>query len=1072
MALRSQLPARFTATTTRTFLDIRRTLAGTSIVDAITLAPVEHGTWTLEGDGTMTVNSPTSIDLMATATGNSSARVSFATEAGKTYALTFTIGGQAATVSVGSIPAAIDLNAGVAAPIGTNTVSFTAVSSISHVKFTTTVSGSLFLSDLAITETVWATGGPGTVTNQTATTVSINAVGGTPTFARRALQTVPGENYTVSWTSNSVTGTWAIGSAQGLTDIAAPGPSFVLGANSPQFTATSSLTYLTFQRTGAGTVDLTGFGYVAAPLVAWTGGGTGSVTVTSDTSVTLTPSATGKTYARRTFATVPNRKYALTATFANNSGQVQFGTTAGGGEIMSLRNAVVGNNPYEFVSDTTPTHLEISRSQAGSATVTGLTLTELSTHPWYSGGAGTINITSATQFTLTGVAGSTTFVHRPIPTVAGREYIWTFTVAGGTPGRQVGSGFGGANLAALANATVGANSVRFAATNFQAWVRIQMAAVSSAITISNIAYSLVPLELATAWTISGTGTTSVSADQTISITGNGTTATQGRRSYNTVPGQAYELLINVTGQPCAYFIGTSDGGAQVVAQTTGNPGTVSIKFTATSATSYLTVQRTGVGTTVITRPVISLTELTNTITPIPASFNDNNLGGIGHPYYYVDRLSDSATDGTGNRGSLRYCLSNNIGDKRLILSEVQGVVTRTADLGISAGRNNITIAGFTGPGPIVLQGSYNFGIRGQFNVIEHLCFEREYNDRGAGNGDAMQIISSGPRDVNHILIRNCAGFHSQDEAMQIFRSRDNTTENQSQISLHWSIFSNALKDPKEYNSTYLSNLNVDAANQDGDHNFGILIGGYIDDVDIQRNLMANFKQRSPRFSAPQSNSLVANNVIVNWGYSAIGFQSETDDFRHPTRNPSNAMWLKVSIIGNIGIPGPDTTEGTLIAKSGSGGVLGDVSLIHISGNSIIQGLNAAVTGNASIIGSNTAIPASFPGNQATRQDTLTAVTALAQAKLLQEMELNAGPFPKLRAQNSSLMVGVSQAIAQMKNEIAGKMINHEAEGPGLSKTPFVKRSLTGDLAPPADHTNVEQVKAWLQERRLEVSYGV
>ena len=135
-------------------------------------------------------------------------------------------------------------------------------------------------------------------------------------------------------------------------------------------------------------------------------------------------------------------------------------------------------------------------------------------------------------------------------------------------------------------------------------------------------------------------------------------------------------------------------------------------------------------------------------------------------------------------------------------------------------------------------------------------------------------------------------------------------------------------------------------------------------------------------------------------------------------------------------------------------------------------MNAAIVGNASTIGSNTPIPASFPGNQASRQDTLTAVTSLAQAKLLQEMELNAGPFPKLRAQNSALMVGVSQAIAQMKREIAGKMINHEAEGPGLSRTPFVRRPLTGDLAPPADHTNVEQVKAWLEERRLEVSYGV
>jgi hypothetical protein len=532
------------------------------------------------------------------------------------------------------------------------------------------------------------------------------------------------------------------------------------------------------------------------------------------------------------------------------------------------------------------------------------------------------------------------------------------------------------------------------------------------------------------------------------------------------------LLFTVTGIACAYLVGTTPGGGQVVAQATGNPGTVSVKFIASSAVTHLTVQRTGAGTTNITRPTMGLTTITGTITPTAASHNSSNIGGIGKPIYYVDRLSDSATDGANKRGSLRYCLTDNIGNDRLICSEVQGVLPRTGDLGIGADRNNVTMAFFTGPGPIVQQGSWNCGLRGQNNVIEHACFEREYNDRGASNGDGLQIISTGPRNVNHILVRNCFTAHSQDEAMQVYIPRGETAgENQSEISLHWNIFTNALKDPKEYNSSYLSNTNVDAPGQDGDHNFGILVGGYINNIDIQRNIIGNCKQRNPRFSAPQSNSLVANNVIINWGYAGIGFQSESGDYLHSDLDPAASMYLRVSIIGNIGVPGPQTSNGDLVTQWGGPGVLGNQSFIHMAGNSIVQGLNAAVVAQADTLGSNAAIPSTFPGLKSARQDTLLAVTALSQAQLLSEMELNAGPFPKLRIKDASLMVGVTNAINQMKNQIAGKHINHEAEGPGLSKTPFISRPLTGNLAPPSDYTDVDKVKAWLEERRLEVSYG-
>lgn len=1069
--VRSLLPATFTATTTTSFVEFQRTLTGTSILTAIAITERPHEEWVGEGTGNLTQNSATAVTVNVLTT--MSARRSFATTAGQTYAVSLTIGAQNAVVSVGNNPAGVNIVAGQSAPIGANVVTFIANSSISHVKVTSTTTGLMLVSGISLDESIWAIGGPGTVSNLTETTATITGAGGTPTFARRVFSTVPGSRYTVSWTSDSTTGTWSVGSAEGLTDIVAPGPSYVLGANTSIFTATTSLTYVQFQRTAAGVVNLSGVAFAFSPTIAWAGGGAGTTSIPNDSQVTLNPVGTAATYARRTFDTSPSRKYTFNVAVATNAAVLRLGTTAGGGELApSLALPIGPTTGLEFVSDTTPTHVELSRTAAGASTLTGLTLTELSTHAWYSGGPGAVSISDNNTFSLAGTGTTTTFVHRPIPTIAGREYLWTFNVSGGTPQRQVGSVFSGSDLASLATCTTGVNSVRFPATSHQAWLRVQQTASSSTISISGNNFVLLPFELATAWTISGTGTTTVDGSQTVTINGTGSTATAARRSYNTIVGKAYELLFNVTGQPCAYYVGSSDGGSQIVAQTTGNPGTVSVKFTAPSATTFLSVQRTGTGATVVTRPVMSPTIITNTVSATIASFNDTNLGGIGKPYWYVDRLSDSATDGSGNRGSLRYCLTNSIGDNRLILSEIQGIITRTADLNISPGRNNVTIAGYTGPGPLVLQGSWNFGIRGQNNVIEHLAFEREYNDRGTSNGDGMQIVSTGPRDVNHIMVRNCFTAHSQDEAFQIFRSRSNNGENQSDISLHWNVFTNALKDPSEYNSAFKPNDNVLPANGfDGDHNFNVLIGGYIFNVDVQRNIFANGKQRNPRFSAPNTNNLVANNVIINWGYGGIGFQSEIDDFQQ-TNNPAGSLRYKMSVIGNIGIPGPDTTKIELISQHGSGRLGGD-SLIHISDNSIVQGLNAALTATANTIGYENAARAhypQFPGIQSARQDTLTAVQAIAQAVLLSEMNLNAGPFPKLRAQNPNLLRGVTQALGQMNREIAGKHINHEDEGPGLSVVPTISRPLTGDLAPPSDPTNVAQVQAWLRERRLEVAY--
>lgn len=1057
---------RVVATGPKTYVDIRRTLPGTAILDNIALTPIPHGTWTGEGTGTLTVNTPTSIDLTTSGTGPKSARVSYATQPGQNYALTFTVAGQAATVSAGTNPAANNLNGGVNAPIGSNTVSFTALTTITYVKFSTTVAGSMFITGLAINESIWATGGPGTVTNLSNTTVRINAVGGSPTYARRVFNTIPGQTYTASWLSDSTTGTWSVGSTLEGDDIVETGPSFVVGSapvttvpvpamngfvtgtslglglapyyvttledstavgtfrsavsvgnrlivfkvggvinllsslninaenlyiagntapfpgiilqgkqvflrgknkvikhisfhrcydptdlndadglsirtssgfapfesiqnlwidhclfcwgideavqfshdandarnfgrtisftnnifcemlywpprwdpallphvkneehaynvlignktwdmdfqknlnvganwrsprigadtsifivnnyvynyagtavmwwweragpvvatcfgnvvesgnitngregfsffsipstpgsqfyfkdnyvrkgvnatvapfdavgtafspvnmyyrngvpadwntlgvtntppisfagvtpyqpdalraemilnagphsrrrgnpvairqiddmkfntgrkvdhedqvggrtvltatfrepadvaplptnwadiaavkawlakfdalvqydgvpsevpgtaggNTSTFVATSSLTYFRFQRTGAGTVNLTNFSFTQVSEASWTGGGAGSFTITSDTQVTLNSVGTAPTYARKPFSTVAGRKYIVTSTWANNSGNIKIGTSSGGSEILLSTNTVIGANSHEFVADGPITHIEIARTPAGSATVSGLGLTELSTHAWYSGGNGTTSVTDNETMTLTGSGSGTTYLIRPIVSQKDREYIWTFTVSGGTPGRMVGSTFGNFDLAPLANATAGVNTVKFAAISHVSWLRLQQVAASTAISITNSTYALVPFENAANWTIVGTGTTSISADQSVTINGNGT-VTAARRTYNTIPGKSYLLRFDVDGGATQYQIGTTDGGAQIVPATliqpTPDTGGHTVTFTATTALTHFHCQRQSTGFCTVSRPVMSLSGL-------------------------------------------------------------------------------------------------------------------------------------------------------------------------------------------------------------------------------------------------------------------------------------------------------------------------------------------------------------------------------------------------------------------------------------------------------------------------------
>lgn len=473
---------------------------------------------------------------------------------------------------------------------------------------------------------------------------------------------------------------------------------------------------------------------------------------------------------------------------------------------------------------------------------------------------------------------------------------------------------------------------------------------------------------------------------------------------------------------------------------------------------------------------------------IEASYNDDNDGGIGKPYFFVDTISDAVTGGT-NRGSLRNAAGR---DNVLVLSEVQGRTKLGSNLNITD-RDNWTYAGFTGPGPHVLysEPGYIVKIRGIRIAIYDMSHERAYSGpdvtngtrEGPSNGDVFQILGSGSYQPHRIKIVRCFASGGQDEAIQFYNTRDpSSTQNklgQDRYSVHYSILTNPLDEPTAFDSKHYNNgnwVNNVYKEHARNHGFNTLIGGFITRVDYQRNISANGRQRNPRIASPGLRHLIANNAVVNWGYGGIGFQSEAPGTGgHPSVGDDSLIY-EVSVIGNIGVAGPDSTNERYISQWGSN-ALGTNSKIYMESNYATKGLGATITpvttlGYAGLENNNTTgkHKAGF-ALSSSRQDDLTAVKAFSSMEEgLAILEAACGPFPKWRKANPGVLKGVEQAIDQMMGRVRGKIVNDHSEGPGFSNPSFVHRPLTGDLAPPPDPANVPQVKAWLKWMEEKVAY--
>lgn len=230
----------------------------------------------------------------------------------------------------------------------------------------------------------------------------------------------------------------------------------------------------------------------------------------------------------------------------------------------------------------------------------------------------------------------------------------------------------------------------------------------------------------------------------------------------------------------------------------------------------------------------------------------------------VHRVTNLKASGAG---SLKACVDAR--GPRVCVFEVSGTIRLPDDLTL---RNpNITIAGQTAPSPgITLRGA-GLLVKTSDVLVQHIRV-RPGDDSGGEppiNRDALKIEAPQDAPLKNVVIDHCTFTWSVDEVASAWQAWDN-------VSLLNNIFAEPLHD---------------SIHPEGKHGFGVLIGPVNGNITLAGNLFANMQSRNPMTAATRA--VIVNNLIYNWGNTAIDLQSRGA----VTQN---------SVVGNVFVPGPDT----------------------------------------------------------------------------------------------------------------------------------------------------------------------
>lgn len=263
--------------------------------------------------------------------------------------------------------------------------------------------------------------------------------------------------------------------------------------------------------------------------------------------------------------------------------------------------------------------------------------------------------------------------------------------------------------------------------------------------------------------------------------------------------------------------------------------------------------------------VCGLASLANAAVPVLPGAIGHGIttpAGRGGAVHRVTNLNASGA------GSLKACVDAK--GPRVCVFEVSGTIRLTDDLTL---RNRyITIAGQTAPSPgITLRGA-GLLVKTSDVLVQHIRVRP--GDDAAGeppiNRDGLKIEAPKDAPLSNVVIDHCTFTWSVDEIASAWQAWNN-------ISLLNNIFAEPLHD---------------SIHPEGKHGFGVLIGPVNGNATVAGNLFADMQSRNPMTAATRA--VIVNNVIYNWGNTAIDLQSRGD----VTQN---------SVVGNVFMRGPDTS---------------------------------------------------------------------------------------------------------------------------------------------------------------------
>lgn len=241
-------------------------------------------------------------------------------------------------------------------------------------------------------------------------------------------------------------------------------------------------------------------------------------------------------------------------------------------------------------------------------------------------------------------------------------------------------------------------------------------------------------------------------------------------------------------------------------------------------------------------------------------------------------------NGSGE-GSLAWAIAQE--GPRVVAFEVGGIID-LAQKNLQIENPYLFIAGQTAPSPGITLIRGGIRVKAHDVMIQHIIVRP--GDCGLPPMSDWEADGLSTDGAYNVVIDHCSFTWATDENLSAsgprHQGRDKTSRN--------ITFSNCIIAECLYESTHIKGI----------HSMGTLIHDYCRNIAIVGNLYAHNNQRNPMIK-PNAEAFIANNLIYNPKTLAIHGTWPVQEY---VACPDSLRRAKLTVVGNIFLPGPDTEE--------------------------------------------------------------------------------------------------------------------------------------------------------------------